>query len=1084
MNKIFAVVFGVFWLLTGCQNGGSDPGTGTLVVAVAPPPAMPARMQGKITLPAVIDSLTVIVSSETRGELVRRTITQNGVITLGGLPAGEMLTVVLEARDANDILYGSGSSTVTLQTGVSVSVNIVLSYSNTPPVAMSDTLNVIGTTATYTLSGYDYDQPAQTLTFEIVTQPTAGTVSLTNVNTGAMTYTLTDTNATSDSFTFRVFDGFEYSTTETITVTITPAQPNTIQRTSLDASSQQIAGASSNSADAVSADGRHVAFVTNMALVAADQNSTDDVYVRDTLRNETTLVSVDGNGAAMGDAGEPSISADGRHVAFVSSADASTMNLSSVVNVDTNAVNDVFVHDRLTGETFCRSVGTDMSPPYYTHTGNGVSFEPVINADGQNLAFTSGASDLSGASDTNGVNDVYVYDAGSIYLYRASVSNSSGAQLPSASYQPSVTGSGITLEIAFVTETDATQVNSSVITDTNGSGTDIFVMNGEGGVTNLVSRNNTDNSSTGNYPSLSPRFSLDGSKLVFSSRASTLSADGGGSDVFDIFSFDRQANSMSLVSGNLTSSGGGNFSSYAPVSSADGRFVAFESDAANLVAGDTNTVQDIFVRDTVTNTSVRVSLDENGLESLGASNNASISADGSKIVFNTAVALVNNDTNGLADVYATPNSLVPAVPVLLSKDSNGFIATAGANYTSAYSDITPDGRYVVFATVFALDADDTNSNSDIYRHDIQTGETVLVSRTSTGAAATGDSYMASISDDGRYVAFESSAADMTAGDTNSVADIFLRDMNGLATTTRISVQGNNVAESNGASGWPAISGNGQYLVFVSMASNLDPAITDTNNSSEIFLRDLAGGTTTCLSVAAGFSESGNGQSGVGARPSISADGALVAFASDASNLLNAGSDMNNATDIFVRDRQSNNTTRVSVVTLTGAESTYGEFSHMPVISDNGRYVTFRSAASNLAGGDTNNITDIFVHDRQASTTTRVSMDSNEIQGNGFSGGGSGVSADGRYVVFSSNATNLDAGDTAGYEDVFVRDLQNGNTARVSLNLAGQEVNGNSNYPKITADGSKIVFSSEAGDMLPWDGNTTEDLFMVNNPLYP
>ncbi|MGH2537869.1 MAG: TolB family protein, partial [Candidatus Promineifilaceae bacterium] len=181
-------------------------------------------------------------------------------------------------------------------------------------------------------------------------------------------------------------------------------------------------------------------------------------------------------------------------------------------------------------------------------------------------------------------------------------------------------------------------------------------------------------------------------------------------------------------------------------------------------------------------------------------------------------------------------------------------------------------------------------------------------------------------------------------------------------------------------------------------------------------------------------------------PSISADGRYVAFYSDAWNLV--GGDTNGTWDVFVHDRDTGQTSRVSVAS-DGAQG--DNHSGAPSISADGRYVAFNSVASNLVGGDTNGAYDIFVHDRDTGQTSRVSIASDGAQGN-ESSGVPAISADGRYVAFYSEASNLVGGDTNGYLDVFVHDRDTGQTSRASVASDGAQANGASYFPAISADG--------------------------------
>ena len=335
----------------------------------------------------------------------------------------------------------------------------------------------------------------------------------------------------------------------------------------------------------------------------------------------------------------------------------------------------------------------------------------------------------------------------------------------------------------------------------------------------------------------------------------------------------------------------------------------------------------------------------------------------------------------------------------------------------------------------------------------------------SNAGVQGDSYseQPSISADGRYVAFLSLASNLVGSDTNGAEDIFLRDLL-LGTTARVSVdsaevQGNNTSTS------PSMSADGRYVTFLSYASNL--VGSDNNGVGDIFVRDLTLGTTTRVSVDnAGMQ--GNSDSVL---PSVSADGRYVTFHSFASNLV--GSDTNGTWDIFVRDSVDGTTSRVSV---SSAEVQGDSDSSQASISADGRYVAFNSYASNLVGSDTNGYWDIFVRDLVDGTTTLVSVDSGGLPGNGGSYDPS-ISADGRYVSFTSAASNLVAGDTNGAFDIFVRDLTLGITMRVSVNNAGVQGNSASDSSSVSADGRYVTFQSFASNLVAGDTNGAYDIFV-------
>jgi|GEM_PF-2042504 len=392
--------------------------------------------------------------------------------------------------------------------------------------------------------------------------------------------------------------------------------------------------------------------------------------------------------------------------------------------------------------------------------------------------------------------------------------------------------------------------------------------------------------------------------------------------------------------------------------------------------------------------------------------------------------------------------------------------TQGNDSSAVYhrGSISADGRYVVFeSNANNLVAGDTNGKTDIFAYDYQTGETTRVSVYSDGTQGNNSSFYPSISTDGRYVAFQSLATNLTAGDTNNASDIFVHNRE-TGETTRVSVYSDGT-QGNGNSYNSSISADGRYVAFESNATNL--VADDTNSKSDIFVHDRQTGETIRVSVYSDGTQGNNSSF----YPSISTDGRYVAFQSLASNL--TAGDTNNASDIFVHDRQTGQATRVSVA----SGGTQGNnLSEIPSISADGRYVAFQSLATNLTAGDTNSASDIFVHDRQTGQTTRVSVASGGAQGNGYSYNPS-ISADGRYIAFHSYATNLVAGDTNSKSDIFVHNRQTGQTACVSVTSGGAQGNGNSYNPSISPDGRYITFYSEATNLVSSDTNNKADVFV-------
>jgi Tol biopolymer transport system component len=396
--------------------------------------------------------------------------------------------------------------------------------------------------------------------------------------------------------------------------------------------------------------------------------------------------------------------------------------------------------------------------------------------------------------------------------------------------------------------------------------------------------------------------------------------------------------------------------------------------------------------------------------------------------------------------------------------------------------LSGNGRLVLInAQATDLVPGDTNKRWDVFVHDRSNGKTERVSVSTGGdqARATrdpwGGSIAGGISANGRYIVFQSDAPNLVAGDTNRVTDIFLHDR-ASGVTKRVSVGTH--GQANGASGWAAISATGRYVAFESAASNL--VRRDTNRRVDVFVRDLATGKTSRVSVSSRGAQAACKGWCESTQPSLSTDGRYVAFESSATNLVR---DTNKLADVFVRDRRTGRTERVSVTSKgkqAGADRT-NNGSNAPSISGDGRYVAFHSADSNLVPGDTNRTFDIFVHDRKTAKTTRISVSSAGRQANGENVGAPSFSADGRYVAFNSLATNLVPGDDKANDimDVFVRDLRAGTTTIASLGAAGQHGGDSSAVSGIafSSDDQVLAFSSFAPNFVPGDTNGTADAFL-------
>lgn len=451
----------------------------------------------------------------------------------------------------------------------------------------------------------------------------------------------------------------------------------------------------------------------------------------------------------------------------------------------------------------------------------------------------------------------------------------------------------------------------------------------------------------------------------------------------------------------------------------------------------------------------------------------------------------------------------PGVTELVSRNSVG----AQGNDAGFSPSLSAEGRYVAFASFATnLVPNDTNTCfgfpapgqcQDIFVRDRLTRVTTRVSIHSDGRQSNGTSEYPVISDDGRYVAFTSGASNLIADDTNTSPDVFVHDRL-TSSTVRVSVASDGT-EGNEGSADPAVNADGRYVAFASLSSTLVPG--DTNFTRDIFVHDRDADddgifdeadarTTTRVSVDSQGSQS----NGFSIFPALSADGRYVVFQSDASNLVPGDTQTcrfgEDCRDMFVHDRMTGETVLVSV----NSQGIQGDNYNLgpPDISADGRYVVFRSSASNLVPEPDLNGSDydVFVHDRDADedrifdertepgaiATTRVNESSDGRQGNSFTFF-SKISADGRLVSFWSRATNLVRGDTNSLGDIFVHDRETATTVRVSVASDGTQGNDETfDSNDISADGRHVAFDSNASNLVDGDTNGTTDVFLHNLSL--
>jgi Tol biopolymer transport system component len=603
----------------------------------------------------------------------------------------------------------------------------------------------------------------------------------------------------------------------------------------------------------------------------------------------------------------------------------------------------------------------------------------------------------------------------------------------------------------------------------------------------------------------------------------------------NVFLRDRANSTTTLVSVNLSGTGGGNGDSIPTGLSADGRYACFESSASDLVEGDTNGVTDVFVRDLASNLTVLVSVSLDGGAGNGPSRSSVMTPDGRYVAFvSSATNLVAGDTNGISDVFV--RDLQAGLTALASpgaKSTTNLYSPIFGSSGSEGPDITPDGRHVAFYSTATNLVPGVSTPGEVYLRDLVAGTTTWVSSGARALLGTSRavSYNQAVSADGQFVAFETSTnvgistspsarglvlryntgtgftdlvstnANVQAADYKDARSLditpdgrflaFVANTNRLGTWVGTCIQlwdaqtGETLLVSGGPSDavpqgstchWPAMDSVGRHVAFLSNARNLVP--DSPAGEYHAYVRDVQAGTTTLVDA----STNGLGTSlSPSTAPRLSADGGVVAFESPDSNLV--PDDRNLAYDVFVRDLSVNSAELISarhpaLPTLTPNGMSTIAFS---CVSSDGRVIVFSSEADNLVADDTNGVRDIFVRDLFRGTNALVSIATNGGAADNISSQPA-ISADGRYVVFTSSADNLVPGDTNKAQDVFVRDLHADTTYLVSVNLAGTGPGKTDSYsPGISSDGTYVWFRSTATNLAAGSFGGTENLFLRDLP---
>ncbi len=596
--------------------------------------------------------------------------------------------------------------------------------------------------------------------------------------------------------------------------------------------------------------------------------------------------------------------------------------------------------------------------------------------------------------------------------------------------------------------------------------------------------------------------------------SNSLPVPGGFPPRLNVYLRDRTRGTTTLVSVNSLGVSGGDGDSLPVDISTNDQYVLFESTASDLVPGDTNAVRDVFARDLVNGTTVLVSVATNGSAGHGASSNPVMTPDGRYVAFvSDACDLVSDDTNGVADVFvrdlqnnctalASPGALYDASALgaetpeisddghyvaFFSQATNlapgvggrgdiyirdlfngtsvwassfGRIALPSTNVICFNHSLSGNGRFVAYEAASELPLDPllrerelTNSCGTILRYDIQTGQTLVVDTNAAVSRSLERLTTLDISPDGRFIAYVANAYD-TFG-TNTC--IRLWDAQS-GESTLASGDRTGSLPTNSICDWPTVDPNGRYVGFLSTAPGL---VTNTLLCSyHLYVRDMKAETTILLD--ADTNRVGSGVS-AGTVPRLSDDASLLALESNDGNLVPL--DRNRAWDVFVRDLVSGSVELISARDAALPSATpNGPSTITPYsVSSDGRYLAFCSAADNLVPNDTNGWRDVFWRDVYNGSTRLVSVATNGGAADNWSSEPA-ISSDGRYVAFTSAADNLTAGLKTEKQQVFLRDLQTGTLTLISVNTNGIAANGHSYSPMVSLGGRFVVYRSTALDL--------------------
>jgi len=747
-------------------------------------------------------------------------------------------------------------------------------------------------------------------------------------------------------------------------------------------------------------DGRFVAFVSEATnLVAGDTNKLPDVFVRDISKAETRLVSVGAkpystSPVPAGASESPQISSDGRYVAFYSTA----TNLVPGMRLTTG---HIFVRDTVDNVTFWVSADAPALLQAYQKTTNAACYNHVMSSDGAYVAYQASRAS---AIFTNGlVLRVRLSDLSTELVSSNASYGNTAFDLRSVDMTPDGR------RIAFVATTNGV----------NGTTSCVLVWDSDTGETVTASVNLDGKVQTASICD-APRLDAAGRFVAFLSTATNMVTNAVSGEQH-MYLRDLEAGTTVLVDQQQDGSGGAMSPASWPRITPDARYVAFESADADFVDADSNHQLDVFIRDCVAGRNELISARHdllpgwtpNGISTL---NPSSLNTDGRVIAYaSTADNLLADDTNGLSDVFV--RALTNSNVILVSANTNGLVSD-GPSFDPC---ISGDARYVAFTSSGDdLVEGDTNRFSDIFLHDLTSGSTSVASVSTNGFPGNRDSYAPVLGSNGRYLLFRSKASDLANGARAGVENLFLRDLSAettyaLCTTGFVSVACTRdcrfIAFSDAAAAGTIYLWDSQ-IDSVTWSKPVSAAFVFgvSPNGNDLLFR--GGPDSTSLSVYrrdadTNFVLAGGVSPGIKCSPRFSADGRFVAY--------DWARSTTNISQVYLYDFL--NGTNILVTHAPGLKTVGAASSDSPDISPDGRYVGYRSGATNLIEGATNGIPQVYLWDQVVDANVLMSV--SRMQAGGDNRSLPPVfSADGQRLVFESWASDLAAGDYNRGADLF------------------------------------------------------------------